>query len=342
MTERLRPFPVLRHLCFYPVFWAGYCVFRLSTRTPAAAYRSMRRLYTASQGRFNARVSKWIQRRPRAQPIHPRPGLVGDAHTLDACITNALADLERDGFHRFERPLPAEDVARLVSFARRTDCRLIPPPTDGPRRARFDPAHALAPRYQLDEEDVIAEAGAHSLLVDDTLIHIAERYLAAPPINDLVAMWWSAPGAAESRSQAAQLFHFDLDRLRFLKFFVYLTDVGPTNGPHVLVRGSHRRRPAAFYADRRFSDEEVLAAFPNDIVELDGPAGTILAVDTSALHKGKPLTTGHRLILQIEYTNTLFGQRYTEPCVTAGSQLGEAVLRHPEVFRRFSTCGSTV
>ncbi len=130
-----------------------------------------------------------------------------------------------------------------------------------------------------------------------------------------------------------------MDRLRFIKFFVYLTDVGPHNGPHVVVRGTHNKRPAVFYKDRRFTDEEVNAAFPDgEVRSIEGPAGTVLAVDTSALHKGQPLESGHRLLLQVEYTNSLFGQAYTRISAAPqpGGPLAHAIQRYPHVFQRFS------
>ena len=156
------------------------------------------------------------------------------------------------------------------------------------------------------------------------------------PINDLMAFWWSAPQKVAS-SEAAQLFHYDLDRQKFLKIFFYLTDVGPDNGPHCYVRGSHAHKPRQFYADRRFSDDEVARAFPaQDIREVHGPAGTIVAGDTLCLHKGKPLVSGSRLIFQLEFTLSLFGQTYeTLPVGSDMPLLRERMARYPGVYARF-------
>ncbi len=329
----------LKTMYYYPVFWTGYAWFRLTGRTPKSAYRSLRRLYSATHGAFNRKVSKRLARGSKTPAVQPVSGLLGSGDELAGALERALEDLRRDGFHVFKQRMPAEQVEALVRFAKEAECRLIPAPSTGPARARFDPAAPKAPRYQVDEEALVSAEGVQRFMADETLIRLAELYLEAPPINDLTAMWWSAPADAASRSAAAQLFHFDMDRLRFIKYFVYLTDVGPHNGPHVVVRGSHEKRPAAFYKDRRFSDEEVSTAFRGDEVRsLVGPAGTVLAVDTSALHKGQPLETDHRLLLQVEYTNSLFGQMYTR--VNTGPQpggpLAHAVQKHPQVFQRFS------
>ena len=34
---------------------------------------------------------------------------------------------------------------------------------------------------------------------------------------------------------AAQMFHFDMDRPKWLKFFIYINDVNEKNGPHFFI-----------------------------------------------------------------------------------------------------------
>ena len=329
----------LKNMYYYPAFWVGYGWFRVTGRTPKSGYRSLRRLYSATHGAFNRKVSKWLARGKETAAVQPAAGLLGSGNELAAALERALGDLRRDGFHVFEQRMPADQVEALVRFAREAECTVIPAPAVGPAQARFDPAAPKGPRYHIEEESVVANLDVQRFMADETLIHLAGQYLEAPPINDLTAMWWSAPADAKSRSAAAQLFHFDMDRLRFIKFFVYLTDVGPHNGPHVVVRGTHDKRPAVFYKDRRFTDEEVDAAFPDgDVRSIEGPAGTILAVDTSALHKGQPLERDHRLLLQVEYTNSLFGQAYTRirAAPQPGGPMAHAIQKYPHVFQRFS------
>ena len=66
--------------------------------------------------------------------------------------------------------------------------------------------------------------------------------------------------AAEDAAINAWLFHQDRDRLSFLKFFCYLTDVGPHNGPHTVVRGTQREVPKALATDGRKDDDLVRSA----------------------------------------------------------------------------------
>jgi ectoine hydroxylase-related dioxygenase (phytanoyl-CoA dioxygenase family) len=153
---------------------------------------------------------------------------------------------------------------------------------------------------------------------------VAQEYLGSKPVLDVLGMWWHTNFSDKPDSEAAQFFHFDMDRPKWLKFFIYLTDVEATNGPHIFVAGSHRSEgiPSSMlkkgYA--RLTDEEVEKYYDKkNIIEFTAPKGTIIAEDTRGLHKGKHVEKGARLMLQIQFSNTLFGTTYTK--VNFGSNL---------------------
>jgi ectoine hydroxylase-related dioxygenase (phytanoyl-CoA dioxygenase family) len=180
---------------------------------------------------------------------------------------------------------------------------------DGRVQVRFDKIES--PRYQYTQEDLLSSQAVTQLVFDKSLLVIAQAYLKSRPVMDMVTMWWSFPFHGKGQSGAAQQYHFDMDRIKFLKFFFYLTDVHSDNGPHCYVAGSHKDKPKAVFRDGRISDAEIKKHYSdNRFLEFNGPAGTILAVDTSGFHKGKVLTEGRRLLLQIEFANSLFGQNY--------------------------------
>jgi hypothetical protein len=259
------------------------------------------------------------------------PGLVGG---VDA--DRALTDLRRDGLVVFPEPLPTALLEDLHAVGRRLDAH--PRPATGGLPAPFEPRESSVRRADLDEADLLKERAVRRFVTDPSLRAFAGRYLACDPVNDLVAMWWSAAVSGTSaQSVAAQQFHADLDRLRFVKFFAYLTDVGSDQGPHVYVRGSHRRRPPSLRSDRRFTDDEVRAKYAAaDLLSIEGPAGTVFAADTSGLHKGLPLAVGHRLVIQVEFASGLLGAPYTS---IQRNTFPPDVLRvfeaHPWTYRRF-------
>jgi hypothetical protein len=118
-------------------------------------------------------------------------------------------------------------------------------------------------------------------------------------------MWWSFPTEMSEYQKArnAQLFHYDLDDFRFVKFFWYLTDVDETAGPHVMVLGTHDRKKIAHQLlIRRIPDDEVVAGYGTERVkEITLPAGKGFAEDTFCLHKGQAPTGKARLLLQLEF-----------------------------------------
>jgi hypothetical protein len=159
----------------------------------------------------------------------------------------------------------------------------------------------------------------------------------------VVAMWWSAAMASGPDKQAAQFWHFDMDRIKWLKFFIYLTDVDSDSGPHSFVEGSHRRGgiPDGLLQKgySRLTDMEVETQYQkNRFIEFAAPRGTILAEDTRGLHKGKHVFKGDRLMLQIQYSNSLFGGEY--PPASFGESVDPALQdmmsRFPRVYSHYA------
>jgi hypothetical protein len=202
--------------------------------------------------------------------------------------------------------------------------------------AKIDLNAPIANRYFLQMQKTMQIEAAQILVADPSLRYIAQNYLGSRAIIDTVSMWWLTgfSSSKEALSASAQLYHFDMDRIKFMKFFIYLSDVTSETAPHCYVRGSCRRKPKAMLQDQRYSDEEMAQFFPkSDQVEILAEAGSIFAVDTRGFHKGKPVTNGHRLIMEIEFANSLFGQTY--PTVTVANpieSLREAKNQCPETY----------
>jgi hypothetical protein len=253
----------------------------------------------------------------------------------------ALAHLRDRGYVVFDRRLDEKSCKELLSFARRTPSLPMGEgaPTGSPSmRVVFDPAHPLAPKYDFAPADLMRSRTVQELVSDPTLLALAQDYLGCQPVIDIVSMWWSTTARREASSAAAQLYHFDMDRFGFLKFFFYLTEVDRHTGPHAYVAGSHRHKPKALWRDGRIPDEELLPHFAvEDIVEIVGPIGTMFAADTSGFHKGTPLERATRLLFQIQFSTDLFGYNLAPiPVPTdAVPRLREAMARYPYIYSSF-------
>lgn len=323
------------HLALGPVARWGYRQHQRTGATSRTAYRAMRKLYgNADAGLFEALAAEAAGEQALLDLDGEAPGVASGQ------VDRAVASLERDGFVVLDGRLDVAACDELEAAARAATCHLVGGAPGGPTAATWDEGAPLAVRYDVPEHDLVQSAAAQRLIADRSLLAVAQRYLGAAPIQDLAAMWWSAaptgPPAAGAADAAAQAFHFDLDRLRFVKVFVLLTDVDDRTGPHVYVRGSHRSKSDALRHDGRMGDAEVEASYPGEVRRIGGDRGTVFLVDTIGLHKGQPLEHGHRLIFQTEYATSLFGAPYTEPEIDgATSELRDAVARYPWTFQRF-------
>ena len=133
-----------------------------------------------------------------------------------------------------------------------------------------------------------------------------------------------------------------MDRIKWLKIFIYLTDVGQENGPHSFVRGTHRTGAIPLDVLRRgyvrLSDEDVSALYSeNDILSFTAPRGSIIVEDTRGFHKGVNVLGDSRLMLQLQFSNSLFGTNYPKAQIT---QVIEPRLKlmlesFPSIYRQY-------
>ena len=95
---------------------------------------------------------------------------------------------------------------------------------------------------------------------------------------------------------AAQEFHFDVDAFKFLKIFIYLSDVDSSSGAHQFYKSSHLAFPSTFPPLTsiptyfRASESIMNTLYPTSSLQtFVGKKGTIIVEDTSGFHRGLPL-----------------------------------------------------
>jgi hypothetical protein len=249
-------------------------------------------------------------------------------------VDRAVAGIRRDGFYVFDRVADPDVVTAIRDHAERVACVARgagTPPAPYPRR------EPLVGRYDIDEAAGLACPEVQEFATDPLLALVAQRYLNQPVIMDEVAFWWTTTKKAEDADLNAQLFHQDRDRLAFLKFFMYVTDVTPETGPHVYLRGSHRDIPWSLRNDGRMTDDAVRAAgLWHNVTELTGGAGTLMAVDTIGLHKGKTPIASDRLAIENEFSTSLFGTAYEIPIFSPTELTRMRFAQMPYVLQRYA------
>lgn len=149
------------------------------------------------------------------------------------------------------------------------------------------------------------------------ILEIVAAFLGCKPTIGYMATWWSYP--TELGAQQAENFHRDVDDFRFVKLFMYLTDVGEENGPHKYVL--HSAQSNALSQIRRFEDDEVADVFGGqNIVTMTAKAGEMFLENTYGIHKGQPVKDGRRLLFQVVYSQVPLPYSPTKAVLTLGDR----------------------
>ena len=135
------------------------------------------------------------------------------------------------------------------------------------------------------------------------ILGLVSEYLGCKPTITALAAWWSMAGDDSSQAFYDDTFHRDADDYKFIKLFVYLTDIEAENGAHAFIRGSHA---SSDLVERKpLSDEEVARHFDKkDYMILSAKSGTGILEDTWGIHRSMPCVKGERLLLQFLYSLT--------------------------------------
>lgn len=164
-----------------------------------------------------------------------------------------------------------------------------------------------------ENQKVLEIPAVQKILLDFNILSAIEKYLGCQPIHVSCTTWWSKFNKLDENSlnYGAQLYHQDKEFIKFVKIFVYLSDVDDTNGPHEYISGSHRdyedHIPLNYKVSQRLSDDYLQKVYPKDrFKSFTGQAGTVIITDSNGFHKGKPLLCGHRQLLQLEFACSLY------------------------------------
>ena len=230
-------------------------------------------------------------------------------------LDEAVTQIKKEGFY-LGLQLPKKLVKEIVEFANNTVCY-------GNRKSQLGFYYDQKAEAQTSLQKEI-KVGCYfntaqlcpaiaKLQKDPQLLAIAARYLEKEPIHQGNQLWWSFAGESSDweRRQNAQMFHYDLDDYKFLKFFFYLTDVDDTSGPHICVRASHKHKKFSHALLRkREKDKHIIDCYGEDsLVTICGEAGFGFVEDPLCFHKGLTPTKRDRLLLQIEFAITDYGMQ---------------------------------
>lgn len=172
--------------------------------------------------------------------------------------------------------------------------------------------------------DVVHAPHALKLATDKRLLFTAGEFLGCAPTIVNMEAWWSPASGIEHEPEQ---FHRDKDDFRACKFFMYLTDVGAEDGPHMYAQRTHDANfvsqllvekghapdaiDSIFYmgAGGRLSVKENIDLFTAQTVEVHGPAGTSFMTNSYGLHRGRPPQRGRRGMFAVTYARAPYPDR---------------------------------
>jgi ectoine hydroxylase-related dioxygenase (phytanoyl-CoA dioxygenase family) len=310
--------------------------------TPKSAHVALTSLFMASGGRANDLLAMTIG---FAHPPYRLPAASGVLGNLTKSnLEKIQSQLERDGYYVFENCLSAEFCEQVIEQTLAVDCFVVGDEiaASGNRMyARYERGAAKSAMYVLRPDDTTDIQGVQQLMSDPSILAVSQNYMRSKPIISAAALSWSAVVKDTPDMEAAQQYHWDMERIRWLRFFIYLTDVGPESGPHCFIKGTHRTgaipRDLLKLGYVRHTDETILGIYGKEAYcEFTGTRGTIIAEDSRGFHKGKLLTKGDRLLLAFEISNTLFGANKRHHIRNIRHpQFGALAKKYPRIYSNF-------
>ena len=98
----------------------------------------------------------------------------------------------------------------------------------------------------------------------------------------------------------AQYFHCEQDFTKFLKFYIYLTDVDDQCGPHIYASKTHKQKKKNHRLFRLYSDNDIYNSY-KDIKKFCANKGSFFFADSYGIHKGEKPKSKPRIILNVHY-----------------------------------------
>lgn len=170
-------------------------------------------------------------------------------------------------------------------------------------------------RLDVLKSELLSNRTVANFILDERWVKIVKKILGVEPRLIDVNCWYTLPHKNEFdiKKYDAQIWHKDVDKLRDIKIFFYLSDVDDLNyGPFEIIIDTHRSN----YSKIKYENNNNFR-ISNDIIECNteykkfsfiGKRGTNFVVDTRCFHRGGIVEKGYRHIIELYFSNSIFGK----------------------------------
>jgi hypothetical protein len=261
------------------------------------------------------------------------PTLLARRRSARRCAANADFDIPRNDGYRLLSAGRFAEAEEIVKAARELSDRF-----EGQLPVSRSGKSFMVPL--LDQRSLTRESAYIRFALRPDVVAAVAGYLGVVPVLGHIDVYYSS--SADKRMISSKLFHCDGDDTSQIKVFILCSDVGPDNGPTVVMDAatSKQVRRTVRYAYRgRVTDEAVRQAVgERQFQAIIGPPGTVGFVDTSrCFHYGSRVKDDAvpRLVTIIQFLTPFSfmlphdyrrGALYRHLATSACTELDRAVL----------------
>ena len=310
-------FKKLLHILYFPfqtiiflIDLIKYKIFKIKNFKTSHQY--MIKLFCLTGGFSNNFISKFLSLDKMPKDFFYY--LSKNSQKLDkADIKKADEELNDYGFYLKENFLDDKSINDIKNFLFKLKGNYISDEFLDYNKYELNLTNPKGVQFRYDPSEILESPLIQNILTNSGILEIVNNYLDALPLIDDVYCWWSFK-SKKADSASAQMWHFDMDRPKWIKVFVFLTDCTDTSGPHLFISKTHQNgylpKVIRNQGYSRLNDELIKKNFhKKDIVRFVTKKGSILFEDTRGIHKGEQVLFGNRLILQFQYSTAIFGSK---------------------------------
>ena len=198
----------------------GLASYVLRKRTPPFAYQCMIGLFCVTRGYSNDVLSRVIGFWDRPYHFPNANGVLGNM--IGERRKKVVSKLREDGYYIFEDRLPEDLCDRLLLYATSHACNMRPMDGEGLGRPITVTYHKGAPqavRYDFGIQELLQNPDIQNLLADLSFSAVAQDYLKARPVIDIISMWWHTDFSDKPDSGAARAAMPQMDASEMVEVF---------------------------------------------------------------------------------------------------------------------------
>ena len=113
--------------------------------------------------------------------------------------------------------------------------------------------------------DLKKDSGLKEIALSKPLLEIASSYLNTNKLSINANFFISNPIEISEQEKYinAQYFHWDNDLTKYMKLYIYLTDVFEGSGPHIYIPYTHKKKLPEHKLCRLYSDQNIIKNYKN-------------------------------------------------------------------------------